>query len=63
MFGYTNQIVQKDLERIYLSDISWEIFNGKTVLVTGANAMLGTYTAYFFLFLAKKKTYRSKLLY
>ena len=50
MFGYTNQIVQKDLERIYLSDISWEIFNGKTVLVTGANAMLGTYTAYFFLF-------------
>lgn len=55
MFGFSNQIVQEDLERIYLSNISWDIFNGKTVLVTGANAMLGTYTAYFFLFLAKEK--------
>lgn len=55
MFGFSNQIVQEDLERIYLSNISWDIFNGKTVLVTGANAMLGTYTAYFFLFLAKVK--------
>ena len=55
MFGFGNQIVQEDLERIYLSNISWDIFNEKTVLVTGANAMLGTYTAYFFLFLAKEK--------
>ena len=36
MFGFNNQIVQEDLERIYLSNISWDIFNGKTVLVTGA---------------------------
>ena len=53
MFGYNNDIVQEDLERIYRANISWEVFNGKTILVTGANAMLGTYTAYFFLFLAK----------
>lgn len=55
MFGYNNDIVQEDLERIYRANISWEVFNGKTILVTGANAMLGTYTAYFFLFLAKEK--------
>lgn len=55
MFGYGNKIVLEDLERIYQTNISWNTFNGKTVLVTGANSMLGTYAAYFFLFLAKEK--------
>ena len=30
MFGFSNQIVQEDLERIYLSNISWDIFNGRS---------------------------------
>lgn len=55
MFGYNNNIVQEDLERIYKFNVTWKTFQGKTILVTGANSMLGTYTAYFFLYLAKEK--------
>ena len=51
MFGYGNSIVQQDLSEMAGSPVEWSRFDGKTVFITGANSMLGTYTAYLFLYL------------
>ena len=51
MFGYGNSIVQQDLSEMAGSSVAWSRFDGKTVFITGANSMLGTYTAYLFLYL------------
>ena len=53
MLTYTNPIVQRDLQEI-CSRIDTAAFDGKTILVTGANSMLGTYMAYLFLYMADK---------
>lgn len=55
MFGYNNHIVQADLQEITCTPIQWFEFQHKTILVTGANSMLGTYLIYTFLYLADKK--------
>jgi UDP-glucuronate decarboxylase len=35
-----NQVVGEDLERIVASDLPWSVFEGRTVLITGANGFL-----------------------
>lgn len=51
MFGYRNQIVQQDLREMSSVPVPWFRFDKKTVFITGANSMLGTYMAYLFLYL------------
>ena len=55
MFGYTNAIVQTDLQEITGSPLQWFEFQHRTILVTGANGMLATYLLYTFLYLVEKK--------
>ena len=55
MFAYHHPIVQQDLREMTQAALPWQQFDHKTVLVTGANSMLGTYTAYLFLYLAREK--------
>jgi nucleoside-diphosphate-sugar epimerase len=38
-----NQVVAEDLERIVASDLPWSVFEGRTVLITGANGFLPAY--------------------
>ncbi len=38
-----NRILAEDLEMIIREDISWEKLKGKTVLITGASGMVGSY--------------------
>lgn len=61
MFGYSHKIVQQDLQSMVDTPLPWWQFQDKTVLVTGANAMLGTYTAYLFLYLARERGLRVKI--
>ena len=51
MFGYTNRIVQEDLESIYKQSLPWNELNDKVVLITGANGMIATYLAYLLMYL------------
>lgn len=51
MITYSNPIVLQDLNNI-CSRINPSYFEGKTILVTGANSMLGTYIAFTFLHMA-----------
>lgn len=54
MINFYNPIVQQDLREICTSTPTKD-FNGKTVLITGANSMLGTYVAYTFLHMAESE--------
>lgn len=38
-----NRIIQEDIESIIAEDIKWEKLRGKTLLLTGASGMLGSY--------------------
>ena len=60
MFCYNNQIVQKDLKQMSKLTLQWHNFTNKTILVTGANSMLGTYMAYLFLYLKEKSNLNIK---
>lgn len=60
MFGYNNEIVQEDLKRMSEITLQWHNFTNKTILVTGANSMLGTYMAFLFLYLNEKKHFNIK---
>lgn len=47
-----NKIILEDLERLYGENIiDWQRFSGKTVLITGANGMLGSYMTYMLIYL------------
>lgn len=48
---YNNPIVQEDLNNIS-ARVDWKAFNGKNVLITGANGHIATYIAYSFLYAA-----------
>lgn len=50
-----NAIVQKDVHEMLAASIDWEQLRGKSVLITGAYSMLGTYLAYLMLALNKEK--------
>lgn len=39
-----NPVFLEDLDRIIDSDVAWDRLRGKTVMVTGASGMIGTYT-------------------
>lgn len=54
MFGYTNPIVQEDMEQMAKTPSAWHKLNNKTVLVTGASGMLATYTTYFLCYIHKE---------
>ncbi|MDO5139299.1 MAG: NAD-dependent epimerase/dehydratase family protein [Oscillospiraceae bacterium] len=41
-----NIIISEDVTRIISEDLPWEVFQGKTVLVTGANGMIPSYVVY-----------------
>jgi len=42
---YTNPVVQRDLSRIIAEGTQWQRLVGTTVVVTGANGMIGSYAA------------------
>ena len=41
-----NRVLEQDLEMIIREDIEWEKLKGKTVLITGASGMIGSYMLY-----------------
>ena len=51
MITYHNQTVQDDLERVFRSNLDWNTFNNKTVLITGATGMIAIYVTYTFIYL------------
>lgn len=62
MFEYKNKVVQEDLRLMAEENLDWHLFDGKTILVTGATGMLATYISYFLLYLKEKKGIDLKLL-
>lgn len=52
-----NNIIEEDLENIYNRNIDWKIFDGKTVLVTGAYGMLASYIVFLLAFLNDKNIF------
>ena len=59
MISLSTPVVTEDMQEICCR-IPVSEFDGKTVLVTGANSMLGTYTAYSFLHMAEHEGIRVK---
>jgi len=52
---FENDIVQEDLETIYLSsDKKWEELRDKTILISGAYGMVASYFVYYFIYLNEK---------
>ena len=41
-----NQVLKQDIDMIIQGDILWEKLKGKTVLITGASGMIGSYMLY-----------------
>lgn len=57
-----NPIIQEDLEHIIsFKAVDWKIFQGKTVLISGANGMLPSYIVETLLYLNKKYDYHVKV--
>lgn len=57
-----NPIIQEDLERIInFKAVDWKAFQGKTVLISGANGMLPSYIVETLLYLNKKFDYHVKI--
>ncbi len=44
-----SSIIDEDVRRIIASDLPWDVFRGKTVLITGASGMIPSYFLYTFL--------------
>lgn len=57
-----NLILKQDMEDIYSRRTDWDIFDGKTVLLTGAYGMLASYLVYFFFYLKEGKNINVKLM-
>jgi nucleoside-diphosphate-sugar epimerase len=49
-----NDIIEEDLNSIIGSDINWNAFSGKTILITGANGFLPAYMLQTLLYLNKR---------
>lgn len=62
MFGYNNEIVQRDLDELLEGNIPFEQLREKTVLITGASGMLASYMAYTLMHLNIKKAYGIKVI-
>ncbi len=50
-FYLDNEIIRQDMEEIYSSHIDWERLRNKSILISGANGMLASYLALFFIYL------------
>ena len=55
-----NRIISEDIERIIVEDINWDRLKGKTILLTGASGMLGSYIMSTLVVLNKTKGYNMK---
>ena len=50
----SNDVIYSDMEEIFKKE-DWEVFSGKTILITGAYGMLASYLTYFFIYLREDK--------
>lgn len=57
-----NRVFKEDLEAIVKEDIRWEKLRGKTVLITGASGMIGTYMLHVLTMLNDKYEYGIRVL-
>ena len=46
-----NRVLEDDLKTIIAEDLSWEKLKNKTVMITGASGMVGSYMLYLLLML------------
>ena len=46
-----NRVLEDDLKTIIAEDLSWEKLKNKTVMITGASGMVGSYMLYVLLML------------
>lgn len=56
-----NRIISEDIERILEEDINWDRLKGRTILLTGASGMLGSYIMSVLVVLNKTKGFNMKL--
>lgn len=56
-----NRILEDDLKTIIAEDLSWEKLKNKTVMITGASGMVGSYMLYVLLMLNDEKHYGIKV--
>ncbi|MDP3705966.1 MAG: NAD-dependent epimerase/dehydratase family protein [Legionellaceae bacterium] len=57
-----NSVIEEDLKYITGANLPWEIFDNKTVVVSGANGFLPSYMVEVLLFLNKTKGYNIKVI-
>lgn len=58
-----NKVIEEDLKFITSSDIAWSRLEGKHILISGANGMLGSYMVETILFLNEEKFRRKSKIY
>ena len=56
-----NRVLEDDLKTIIAEDLSWEKLKNKTVMITGASGMVGSYMLYVLLMLNEEKHYGIKV--
>ena len=56
-----NRVLEDDLKTIIAEDLSWEKLKNKTVMITGASGMVGSYMLYVLLMLIDEKHYGIKV--
>lgn len=56
-----NRVLEDDLKKIIAEDLSWEKLKNKTVMITGASGMVGSYMLYVLLMLNDEKHYGIKV--
>ena len=56
-----NRVLEDDLKTIIAEDLSWEKLKNKTVMITGASGMVGSYMLYVLLMLNDEKHYGIKV--
>lgn len=57
-----NPVLKQDMEDIYSRNIDWSLFDGKTILLSGAYGMLASYIVYFLLYLKREKNIHVRLI-
>lgn len=57
-----NQIIKNDIEEIFNSNINWQIFKDKTIVITGSNGFIGSYLCRVFFEVNKKINLNIKII-
>jgi len=57
-----NKIVLEDLQFITEKNLPWDVFNNKTILISGASGFLASYMVDVFLYLNKTKNYNIRII-